>query len=114
MIGSFFNLPNNLFYDQELIWCFFGIYERKRLYCLSKEFIFHFGSAMRSFPLSQKFLDYDSTFNKLLFKELLLQFYTFNHCFIISFLKFVAMILLQILKLIEVFLVAIIILLSEV
>ena len=64
MVGSFFNRPNNLFYDQKLIWCFFVIYERKSLGCLSKEFIFHFGGAMRSFPLSKKFLDCDSTFNQ--------------------------------------------------
>ena len=49
--------------------------------------------------------------NKLVFKKLIIQF--FNHCFIISFIKFVAMILilLKILKSIKKFLVSIIILL---
>ena len=48
--------------------------------------------------------------NKFVFKKLILQF--FDHCFIISFIKFVAMILLQILKSIKNVLVLIIILLS--
>ena len=46
--------------------------------------------------------------NQLVFKKLILQF--FNLCFIISFIKFVAMILLQILKSIKKCLVSIIIL----
>ena len=48
--------------------------------------------------------------NKLVFKKLISQF--FNHCFMVSFTEFVAMILLQILKSIKNFLVSIIILLS--
>ena len=48
--------------------------------------------------------------NKLVFKKLIPQFR--NYCFIIFFIKFVAMILLQILKSIKKFLVSIIILLS--
>ena len=66
---------------------------------------------MRRFPLSKKFIDWDRPLiNKFVFKKLILQF--FNHCFISSFIKFVAMILLQILKSIKTFLVSIIILLS--
>ena len=48
--------------------------------------------------------------NKLVFKKLILQY--FNQFFIISFIKFVAMILLQILKSMKEFLVSIIILRS--
>ena len=48
--------------------------------------------------------------NKLVFKKLILQF--FNYCFIICFIKLVAIVLLQILKSIKKCLVSIIILLS--
>ena len=66
---------------------------------------------MRRFLLSKRFLDgIAPLINKLVFKKLILQF--FNHYFIISFIKFVAMILLQILKSIKKFLVSIIISLS--
>ena len=66
---------------------------------------------MRRFPLSKNFLaGIAPLINKLVFKKLILQFC--NHCFITSFIKFVAMILLQILKSIKNFLVSIIILLS--
>ena len=104
---------SNLFYDQKLKWCFCVMHERKSLCCLCKNlfFIFYFGGIMRRFLLSKKLLTGRAPLiNELVFKKFYLQF--FNHYFIISFIKFVAMIMLQILKLIKNFLVSIIILLS--
>ena len=66
---------------------------------------------MCRFPVSKNFLTgIAPLIIKLVFKKLILQF--FNHCFMISFIKFVAVILLQVLKSIKNFLVSIIILLS--
>ena len=79
------------------------MHERKNLCCLCKNlfFIFYFGGIICRFPLSK--IDWDTPLtNKLVFKKLILQF--FNHCFIISFIKLVAMIVLQILKSIKNFL----------
>ena len=89
------------------------MHERKSLCCLCKNlfFIFYFGGIMRRFLLSKKLLTGRAPLiNELVFKKFYLQF--FNHYFIISFIKFVAMILLQILKSIKNFLVSIIISLS--
>ena len=90
------------------MWCFCVMHERKSLCCLCKNlfFIFYFGGIMRRFLLSKKLLTGRAPLiNELVFKKFYLQF--FNHYFIISFIKFVAMILLQILKLIRKFLVSI-------
>ena len=76
------------------------IHKQKSLCYFCKDLFFILG------VLCVNFLTGTAPFiNKLVFKKPILQF--FNHYFIISFIKFVAMILLQILKLIRKFLVSI-------
>ena len=102
---------NNLFYHQKLMWCFCTIHERKSLCCFCKNLFFILGVLCIVFLYQKNCLTgIVPLINKLGYKKLISQF--FNHCFIISFVKSVAMILLQILKSTNIFLVLIIILLS--
>ena len=112
-----FRRPNenksNLFYDWKLICCFCVIHERKACFVYVRIcFLFFILWVLHMVFLYQKrfLIGILPLINKFVFKRLILPF--FDHCFIISFIKFVAIILLQILKSIKKFLVSIIILLS--
>ena len=89
------------------MWCFCVTHERKSLCCLLPIL----GVLCIVFLYQKNFLTWIAPLiNNVVFKKLVLQF--FNHCFVISFIRFLAKILLQILKSIKNFLVSIINLLT--